>query len=628
MSEPATSVAPALQTLQARAGWRRAAPLLVLALASLAPYAGTWNHDFVDYDDASAIANLPLIRRLDIESLPNFFRPDVYAGLPEYMPLKNLSYALDYAVFGLSARGFRVQQQLWYVAAVLLTFVWLRALLTRMAQQATIGLDAAMARTVAFVTAALFAVHPVHVESVTWLSGRKDVLSGTFMAAALLSGLAWSPRAEARSRWRLAATLTLTGLALLSKPMAVVLPLLFLVQDLASTARPLRLGALLRARGALYAGSVLVCGAFALGYHALTALHAAKNGGPEWEYPGPPWLRWGQQFGAYAWLAWMPVKLVPLYPPDLFDPSVASWRAALGLAWLGALAVAAAWSVRREPAVLVCVGLFVVPLLPVVLRPVWGQYLAGRYLFHAVLGAILALTWGAAVLVRARPRLRTPIVAAGAVLALTWTLGTVDYNRAWRDSTSLWRHALRVYPRFTRFHELGAGAALRTGQVDDALALLGRCVELAPRNAHCAGMLGGLLLGPDPSAGEALLRRALADDQHGIAHLRLAQHLARTGRAGEAVSLYERFLHGRTPATGQIAALAELTIAAGEFDKALGVAREAVRASAANHAASPPPVDVVLHVARARGDRVLEERVQAAAAACTRSDCFRERLAW
>lgn len=600
-----------------------------MVLAALVPYAGTWTHGFVNYDDGSAILGLPLIRTLSLASLPGFFRPDVYAGLPEYMPLKNLSYAVDYAVFGLSATGFRVQQQLWYVVSVVVTFVWLRAVLARLARNDTLGLDASSVPTLALVTAILFAVHPAHVESVTWLSGRKDVLCGAFMPAALAVGLAWSGGNPARDPWRLVAALALTALALLAKPMAIVLPILFLLQDRVCAATSARTTTLLRERGALYAGATILCLAFAALYQSLTRLLAMKAGGdPALTYAGPDWARWGQQLGAFAWLSWLPTRLAPIYPPDLLDPAVASWRGVAGLAWLATLVGGAVWSARRCPPMLLAIGVFVVPVLPIVARPVWNQYVANRYLFHSVAGAAFALTWSAARLARGRPRLRPVLALACAGLVGAWTFTSVEYNRAWRDGSTLWRHALTVYPRFTRLHELGASAALHQGRIDDALAFLGRCVEIAPDNATCAGMLGGILLQPDPATGEALLRGALPNDRDGIAHLRLAQHLADTGRGTEAVTLYERFLHGRTPTVAEISALVGLTLADRQWDKALTYARAAVVASALNHAASPPPIDTVLRVARARGDVALERRVQSASADCARSDCFKERLGW
>ena len=607
------------------ATWR---PYAWLVLAALVPYAGTWTHGFINYDDGSTILGLPLIRTLNLAALPGFFRPDVYAGLPEYMPLKNLSYAVDHAIFGLSAPGFRVQQQIWYVAAVLATFVWLRAVLARLAHNDTLGLDASSAPTLALVTAMLFAVHPAHVESVTWLSGRKDLLCGAFMPAALAVGLAWSGGSPTRDPWRLAGALVLTALALLSKPMAIVLPALFVLQDRVCAAPSTRTRSLVRERAALYAGSALLCLAFAALYQSLTRLLASKAGVAGAAYAGPDWARWGQQLGAFAWLSWLPTNLVPVYPPEVLDPNVVSWRVAAGLAWLAALVGGAAWSARRSPPMLLAIGLFTVPVLPIVARPVWDQYVANRYLFHAVAGTTFALTWGAARLVHARPRLRPVIALACVGLVGAWTFTTVDYNRAWRDGSTLWRYALTVYPRFTYLHELGASAALQEGHMDAALGFLGRCVEVAPDNATCAGMLGGILLQPDPVAGEALLRRALPGDREGIAHLRLAQHLANTGRGKEAVALYERFLHGRTPAVAEIAALAGLALADHQLDKALVYARAAVAASALNHPASPPPVETVLHVARARRDVALEQRARAAGTDCARSDCFKQHLGW
>src|SRR6476661_8849 len=117
----------------ARARRRTPWEALCLLTCALLPYQGTWGHRFVNYDDGYTIVDMPLIRALSLRALPAFFRPDVYPHLHEYMPLKNLSYAFDYALFGLSPAGYHLQQQLWYALSVLVLWLWLRALLHALA---------------------------------------------------------------------------------------------------------------------------------------------------------------------------------------------------------------------------------------------------------------------------------------------------------------------------------------------------------------------------------------------------------------------------------------------------------------------------------------------------------------
>ncbi|MGD8859867.1 MAG: hypothetical protein PVI30_07635 [Myxococcales bacterium] len=593
---------------------------MLLAALTLGVYAGTWDHGFVNFDDDVAIVNLELIRELSWSHLPDFFEPAVRRGLPEYMPLKNLSYAVDYALFGLNPTGFRLQQQLWYLASVLLFFFWVRSMLMEQATAGRIAPSPDRVALMAFAAAALFAVHPAHVESVTWLSGRKDVLSGAFVLAALLCARRRGPG------WLLAA-LASTALALLSKPTAVILPGLFVAQDLVGS-RSLR--DLVRGRSLFYALALILCGGFTVFYVSFTEQYAAA-GGEEMAamaFTGPVWLRWGQQYAAFLGLSIMPAGLSPIVPPDLLDAQPGSPGALFGLALLGAMAVGGLWAtVRRSPALLP-IALFALPLLPIVLAPVWGQYVAARYLFHAVGGVCLALVmgwgWAAARAPRLSPLLSSVVVLVG----LVWGALTLDYNATWRSSSTLWEGALRHYPRFTRLHDMAARAYGLEARPDEAIRVLAACLEVDPDYAPCLAQMGELLLSPKPEEGERMLRRVLPRDPTGRAARALSVHLLRTDRGEEALALYERALDGKAVSAADLELLVRLSLAAGEHGKALRYGKHAVRAAAANHPGSPAPIATVYLIAEVTGDRELAERVKAAASGCRRSDCFRRRLGW
>ena len=166
--------------------------------------------------------------------------------------------------------------------------------------------------------------------------------------------------------------------------------------------------------------------------------------------------------------------------------------------------------------------------MPVIAAPAWGQYLAARYLYLAVAGVLLALVWAGTALVARRPNLRLPARAATGLFVLLLLVSTLDYNRKWSDSLALWTGALEVYPRFTALHHKAAGAALRAGKPELAVELLRGCLNVAPDEARCSGLLGDLLLREDPAEGERMLRAALAQDVTGDAHLSLAKHLLAT----------------------------------------------------------------------------------------------------
>jgi tetratricopeptide (TPR) repeat protein len=611
--------------------YRLAAPLVLILVATI-PYLETRSHGFINFDDQSGIVRLDLIRHLSLESLPDFFRLERRPGLQEYMPLKFLSYAVDYALFGLSAPGFRLQQMFWYLLSVLLFWFWLRRLSLELAEEDRLGLPRQWAAPVALTAALFFAVHPAHVESVTWLSGRKDVLSGALMLGALLAALKWPGfRAGVRGAQHgyLGCALVCEMLALLAKPVSVMLPLLFVFQDLVRYPRQRWLPEV-RQRAYLYLASAVLAAILVYLYTSVTlGLDQGIQPEAQWRaFEGPGWLRWGQQIGAFLWIGCAPGTLTPLYPGGLMEPTLLSLEAAGGLVLLALAVFCLFWSLWRGHPLALGVGLFVLPLVPVLLFPVNGQYFAGRYLFHAVGGVAFAVAWVLAAVARSFLRLKWFVLAMGSLWFLTLGVSTFMYNKLWSDGLALWRSVVAVYPDFTEAHLLAPRAAFRQDEKKEARLWLERCIAIDPTHANCTAVLAEQVVFEDPAAAEALLRGVLAHDRVGDAHAALAKLYGASGRAREGADLYERFLGARPVAAEQMSLLALLRSKAGQPDKALVAAQHAVKAAAVNLPGQPPPVDTLLEVARANGDSRLRERVQRAARMCKRSDCFRRALGW
>ncbi len=611
--------------------YRLAASLALILLAAI-PYLETGSHGFINFDDQSGIVELELIRELSLQSLPDFFRPERRPGLQEYMPLKFLSYAVDYALFGLSAPGFRLQQMLWYLASVLLFWFWLRRLLASLAEENRLGLPQPWAAPVALAAALFFALHPAHVESVTWLSGRKDVLSGALMLGSMLAALKWPGfRAGVRGAQHgyLACALLCATLALLAKPVSVMLPLLFLLQDLVRHRRERWLQAL-QQRAALYLSSAVLVAMLVYLYVSVTlSLDQGIRPDSQWRvFDGPGWLRWGQQIAAFLWIGAAPGTLTPLYPGGLMQASLLSLEAAGGLLLLVLVLFFSVWSLWRGHPLALGAGLFLLPLAPVLLFPVNGQYFAGRYLFHAVGGIAFAVAWVLAAIARKFARLRAVVLALGSLWLLSLGANTYLYNKFWSDGLTLWSSVAAVYPDFAEAHLLAARSAFRQGKQPEARRWLERCISIDPTHATCAAVLAEQIVFENPQAAEALLRSVLPYDRVGHAHAALAKLYGASGRAREGADLYQRFLGARPVGAEQMSLLALLRSRAGEPDKALIAARHAVRAAAVNLPGEPPPVDTLLEVARANGDSRLRDRVLRAARECKRSDCFRRSLGW
>jgi hypothetical protein len=410
---------------------------LALAVAPTLLYAHTLGYGFIDYDDTAAIANLALIGELSWQTLPRCFAPGMYDGLLEYMPLQNLSFAVDRALFGPSASAFRPQHILWYVASVLAVYGWLRSLLVELSEQESLRVSRGAAEWIAFGTSLLFALHPVHVESVTWLVGRKDVLSGFFLPAACGCGLAYSlrvARSSGMGAWLFcASSLLFLALGLLSNPTALAIAPLLLVQELwvarADFSRDERRRRL-RALACLHAPAWVLTFAFAA-FYARVVAPSAQSMGVTSDVPVPTAAaRVGEQLARNLQLVLEPSASNPIVPEHWFSVDPRSLGAVTGYVTAAVLAaIFVGGLVRRWPLAL-AVALFVVPSLPSLLGPVAGQHVAGRYLYHAVLGPTLALAWLFALTLQRHERLRPLLIAAAGALALVWAGTAFGYSSA------------------------------------------------------------------------------------------------------------------------------------------------------------------------------------------------------
>ncbi len=401
------------------------AALLGLTAAAYGPI---WHNDFIDFDDSTYITdNAGVTRGLSWSGVEWALTNQ---ECPYWMPLTWLSFQFDAEVF--SARGpdgarvlspvaFHGENLAWHAANVLLLF----GLLLRLTG----------ARGASFLVAALFAVHPLHVESVAWAIERKDVLSLFF---GLLTIGAYVRYVERPGGWRLLAVWVAYLLSLLAKPMLMTLPFVLLLLDYWPLRRPVGLRRLVREKGPLFAlaGVLAALTLFARYDHGalvpLTQVSAAS--------------RAGNALAAYGWYlssTFAPTRLAVLYPHpgDHWSPAAALGGAA---ALLGVTALAV-WQARRRPWLVVGWVWFVGALLPVIGLAQGGkQAYADRFTYWPHIGLFIAVVWGLGELAG---RLRLPRWLAGAaaaplvavLAALTWV--QVGY---WRDTPTVWEHTVAV----------------------------------------------------------------------------------------------------------------------------------------------------------------------------------------
>lgn len=407
----------------------RALAAVAIVLLTLSVYAGVRDHAFVDFDDQEyVVANPELDGRLEPADL---WRAFAHPYNSNWAPLTSLSLAASDALHGPDAGAYAFSNVLLHaLASVLLLFAFGRAT-DRWAESAFV--------------AAVFAVHPLHVESVAWISERKEVLAGVFWMAALAVYPAAVREGTRRARW---AVVAFGLLAMLSKATAVALPITLLLFDLWPLGRLRSFGDL---RRALIEKWILVAAALVVG---VVTFAVQTDGGANSTALTPLPLRLlnaARSYAIYLGESVWPTRLAYFqpYPPDDLLRSASTWAAFAGLAAVTAIAL---WRVRRQPVLAMGWLWFLLTLVPMIgIVRVGGQGHADRYTYIAQTGlaVLLAFALPDALAARAqrpaaRRTLRRACAFAGGVivLALAWTA-----NRqvaVWRDSITLFSHAIAV----------------------------------------------------------------------------------------------------------------------------------------------------------------------------------------
>ena len=398
---------------------------LLLALVTLLVYLPTAWNGFVVFDDDDYITNNHDIQNGLTWSAIKWAFTTFYAS--NWHPLTWLSHALDCQLFGLKPGPQHLVNAAFHAAnaALLFTLLWR---LTRALWPA------------AFI-AALFAWHPLHVESVAWIAERKDVLSTFF---ALLSLLAYTKYAQENRRRDFWLAWFFFALGLMSKPMVVTLPFVMLLLDY----WPLRRFSSFQfpdvARRLLEKWPFFLAVAFSC---VITFLAQSRHGvGPVVSLAQVS-LDYRLKNTAVAYAIYLlkliwPAKLAVFYPLHEKIPAAAVAESLAALAFISA----AAWRLRRScPCLLVGWLWFLGTLVPVIgLVQVGGAALADRYSYFPSIGIFIAVVFGVQSL-NVRRQIPQTAVAAVAVLILSGSIfATENQLRRWRNSETLFRHALAV----------------------------------------------------------------------------------------------------------------------------------------------------------------------------------------
>lgn len=411
----------------------RLLPALAVAVLAVAPFFHGALTNRWAFDDYRFIQRNPRVVAptgwLDFFTDPRTTDPDSPTGIVR--PLRTLEFALDHMLFGNDAQAFHLHSLAWHVLAAVLLYLLLRRLLDDW-RPAVAG-------------AAFWAVHPVQVESVAWISSRGDVAMGACVLGSLLAAL----RSRGTDLW-LATSVGLGLVAMLYKETAVVLPLLVFAVRLV---RPVRgePGGLKHALAGSWPWILATCAYLVyrqrvmIGGYDHVVTHRLGGG------TAGTFATMFRGFGFYALVPWMPARTsLDWYlgvSTTLVDFAALAWAAFHGTV----IAAAVAWR-RRWPVVACAVGLFYIPLIPVANWPFQiGIPTAERFLYLPLAGAALLVASAAR-----RRGIRPAVALAVACLGIL----SVQRTRSWYDDDTLWGEvtALHESPRGLRW---AAAEALR-----------------------------------------------------------------------------------------------------------------------------------------------------------------------
>jgi tetratricopeptide (TPR) repeat protein len=582
-----------------RPAWR-AAPL-ALALVTAVVFAPVLRAGFVDWDDPINFLENPYYRGLGWPQLRWMLTANV---MGHWIPVTWLTLGADFAVWGMNPFGYHLTNLLLHSAsAALFYFVSQRLLGLAMpaASPGILSLGAAVA-------ALYFAVHPLRVESVAWITERRDLTSGLFFLLTILAYLKAHERPPAvRAVWRLAA-LGAAALALASKSIVMGLPLVLLILD----AYPLgRLGPRVRDWSSAQAWPVwrekIPFALLAVGTAAAAYLVQRSTG---YLTPADPVSRIGivaYNVWFHFWKTVAPLNLGPIYE---LPPRVNPLEPPYLLSAAGGLAITAAvWLLRRRwPAGLAIWAFYLVTLAPVTGIVHTGNHLgADRNTYVPCMGFALLVGALAVTVVLAWRRgvLRAPIVAMALGVVAIWIGGLALTARVqsfvWHDSETLWRYAIEVDPGCAICHHNLGTSLGRRGAWAEAQALLERAIVLRPDASEFRGTYGILLvqMGRRPE-GLAQLRYRLDHNPRDVnTRVNLGIALIEDGRPGEAIAEIEQALRVKPDSVPALNALGRALFADGRAEPA----RAAFERALAINAADPVAHLGLARAHLARGDR-------------------------
>ena len=517
---------------------------LFLVLVTAAVYWQAAYHDFVSYDDNLYVTENQVVQGgLTARGVAWAFTT-MHAD--NWHPLTWLSHMIDCELFGMNPAGHHMANILLHLLNTVLLFLLLRHMTGALWRSAAVSF--------------LFALHPLHVESVAWVSERKDVLSGFFWIMTLGAYVRY---VDSLRLSHYAVVALFFAMGLMAKPMVVTLPFVLLLMDYWPLSRfrfygagngldktnegavkkagsSLSLTFLIKEKAPLFILSLICSG---------VTLIAQQTGGAVKSIDWLPLtarvanalLSYVKYMGKMVW----PTDLAIFYP---FPENLQMWRSALALLFLVCLTVMVIRLRTKSPYLMVGWLWYLGTLAPVIgIVQVGMQAMADRYTYIPLIGLFIAASWGIGDAMTRLSKRRILSAVLGALVAVSLMVSSWLQLRHWQDSISLYRHALRVTGGNYLVHNNLGGELLRRGETGEAITHLREALRIQPSYTSARINLGAAL------AEQGNVKEAVSNYREALTFapdnpkllFNLGAALAQQGDLNQAIHYWEKVLQFR-----------------------------------------------------------------------------------
>ena len=463
----------------------------VILLLTTIVYANSIHNDFTNWDDLSLVVENPAIRSLSIDNLIDIFTPKPGKT---YQPVRVLSYAIDYYVWRLNPLGYHLGNIALHGFSAVILYLLLSSLLHQIRAESSLESN----RIIALLASLLFAVHPVNVEAVTWISSRKYGLLAFFYFSSFYFYIKNSEKGRYHQMYYVLSIVSYV-LSLLSSPFSVTLPAILFLYDYCRI-RDIKLYKIIKLRLLSYLPYVVLSiSQFIILWNSFTTT------------PGPePAIKSHEMNNIfYTFLTMLRVLydyiknlIFPFWLNNMYvdytSTSIFEYKVMLSLLVILFLIGILFFQVRADNKInLFCLGWFVLTWLPVSNIIPISTKMADRYLYLPAVGLFLLFSlsvyntshrWLSR---KAKQFIALPVIA---FLVFSLSYLSIDRNRVWANSQTLWEDSLRKAPAYWVPHmNLGLTMA-QQGMIEEAISYYRESLRLNPHSAHTHNNLGVVLL--------------------------------------------------------------------------------------------------------------------------------------